>query len=250
MRLRVLRAILFRQVSWLDKPQNSVAYLTQVLTKDVRELTDAAIGRVFGNFEIKVTVLASVVFGLVISWQNTIFLVCMGPVVIFTIHDFKQLLTRETAPTYDSLPRDDNSSVQHSLLVDLVQKHGMIAAMSESNRGLIHQAYEQYYCKRSSQHRSAAHRRGLRLGMAQAGRNLILILAFFCGYEVCLQYLKLDRYDVVVTIILLFFIWVYVGLMFGALPTIDETESHARNVFFIIDEESTLDVRQPSLLDQ
>ena len=38
--------------------------------------------------------------------------------------------------------------------------------------------------------------------------------------------------------------------MFGALPTVDETESRARNVFFTIDEESTLDIRKPSLFDQ
>jgi len=108
------------QVSQLDSPENSVVRLTKVLATDVRLLTDAAIARVFGIFEISVMVLASIILAFVVCWQNAIFMVCFSPILVVSIHDFKQLLTGSSAPTQDNLGKDDNSTEQHALLSDLV----------------------------------------------------------------------------------------------------------------------------------
>jgi len=144
LRMRVLRAMLLKDIAWFDRPQNSAKKLTSVLTQDVRALAEGSLQRAFGYFEIKWTLVGASIFSGVICWQNTIFLVFMSPLFIGAVYYFKLLLLREHTPHDESLATDNNTSAQHAMLIDLVRNHKVIVRMSETNRGLIHSAHESF----------------------------------------------------------------------------------------------------------
>mmetsp|Transcript_30914 Transcript_30914/g.38209 ORF Transcript_30914/g.38209 Transcript_30914/m.38209 type:complete len:100 (-) Transcript_30914:313-612(-) len=95
LRKKLLESILFKEVSWFDRPENSVQQLTQVMTRDVSWLVDATLQREFLSFEIAWCVIAALLFGMYLCWQSAIFMTLMSPLLIFTVHDFKAQFTSD-----------------------------------------------------------------------------------------------------------------------------------------------------------
>jgi len=81
-------------------------------------LTDAAVLTVFTMFEIQCITIASLIFCALICWQNTLILAFMGPIVIYTMRDFKKYIAGNC---------DENAVIQQSkktqqdMLADVVQ---------------------------------------------------------------------------------------------------------------------------------
>jgi len=86
--------------------------------------------------------------------------------------------------------------------------------------------------------------------MAQAGRNIWLLVAFFFSFEICIDYLDLDEAAVLESSVVIFFVACLVGFRFAELPSWEKTEEAARSIFSIIDQASLLDSRVPSLSDR
>ena len=85
---------------------------------------------------------------------------------------------------------------------------------------------------------------GLRLGLALAGRTIFLLVSFYIGLEFSLEYFGGDVEEILLSTVLLFFVFFYVGLKAGDWPSSESTHDSAIAVFSLIDEKSSADVRQ------
>ena len=72
---------------------------------------------------------------------------------------------------------------------------------------------------------------------------LYLSAAFVCGKLITVNILGLDQYLVLATSFLLFTAFMGVGMQVTNIPSIQKAKESAREVFAIIDEPSSLDVR-------
>lgn len=83
--------------------------------------------------------------------------------------------------------------------------------------------------------------------MAQAGRNIWLLIALYFCYEICYGYLGIDGNAILESLVVIFYVACLIGFKFGEIPSSDKTQKAARNIFNILDQRSTLDARDPAV---
>ncbi len=121
------------------------------------------------------------------------------------------------------------------MLSDLVKNYKLLSLMNPKNLGPMNQKFERLFERQASPEYQNSRSRGCRMGLAQAGRLLFLLIAFVFCYEALNVYLEIPIKDVLITIILLLLCFTLIGLKLGNLPLDETTEQGAKNIFSIID---------------
>ena len=70
--------------------------------------------------------------------------------------------------------------------------------------------------------------------MAQAGRNIWLLIALYFCYEICNGYLGIDGNAILESLVVIFYVACLIGFKFGEIPSSDKTQKAARNIFNIL----------------
>lgn len=132
----------------------------------------------------------------------------------------------------------------NQFFLDTFHSYKVVTSLSPESKEILCQKSDKLELKPAKKLIANSHVSGLRLGLALAGRTIFLLLGFYMGLKFSLEYFGGDVEEILVSTVLLFFVFFYVGLKTGEWPSSEATHDSAVAVFSIIDEKSTADVRK------
>lgn len=93
MRTKLVKSIVYKQVSWFDWPDNSPAELSRIVVGDVHKLSKDTVYRRYSFLEALCICAWGVAIAVVFaSWQQAVFMACLSPFIVYSTKDVQQHL--------------------------------------------------------------------------------------------------------------------------------------------------------------
>jgi len=138
----------------------------------------------------------------------------------------------------------DNNAYEkaNALLSDMIINYKTVASFGEENIDLVFGKFEQLMLEPMNRRIRNAHIAGLCHGYSQCARMIFMGIVFYIG-SFMISKLDFPVKDVYMCINVLMHGAMGIGMSLSNFPSVARSKASAQNIFSIIDEESTLDVR-------
>mmetsp|Transcript_9302 Transcript_9302/g.12649 ORF Transcript_9302/g.12649 Transcript_9302/m.12649 type:complete len:331 (+) Transcript_9302:868-1860(+) len=242
----LIRGILFKQVQWFDREDRAPGILTNVLSEDVTSLNGMTTETVSTLVEACMGLFLGVIIASFISWRMALITIACSPVMIIGVVAMSRLqwgnkrgqsrVARESSGV-------DEYAKANALLSDVIINYRTVISFGQKNIEGVVRRFEQYLVEPSRKKVRNAHFGGFFFGYSNCARMLFLGIVFYCG-----SWLVQEGYgtseEIYLSIWILFSTCMGTGIAMSNVPSVQKAKASAGNIFAIIDEKSSLDVRE------
>lgn len=139
----------------------------------------------------------------------------------------------------------DNNAYEkaNALLSDIIINYKTVAAFGEKNVELIFEKYEKLMEEPLNRRIKNAHLAGIAHGYSQCARMIFMGLIFYLG-SIMITRFEYDSESVYLCINVLMHAAFGIGMSMSNIPSVQRAKASAKTIFDVIDEKSTLDVRE------
>lgn len=139
----------------------------------------------------------------------------------------------------------DDYSKANALLSDVIINYRTVIGFGQKNIKSVITRFEHLLVEPSKKHIRNAHCGGFFFGYSNCARILFLGLVFYFGSETVKKN-KYETQNIYIAIMIIFSTCMGAGIAASNIPSIQKAKHSASKVFSIVDEASTLDIRDKS----
>lgn len=242
----LLRGILFKQVAWFDREDRAPGILTNVLSEDVSSLNGMTTETVSTLVEAFLGLLLGLLISMAISWRMALLTVAVSPVMLIGVYAMSRLQwgnkSGKSKADRDSSTIDEYEQ-SNALLSDVIINYRTVIGFGQSNVDAVVNKFQKFLEEPSRKKVRNAHIGGFFFGYSNCARMLFLGIVFYIGSWLVQEGTD-ESDDIYLAIWILFSTCMGAGIAMSNVPSVQKAKNSASNIFAIIDEKSTLDVRE------
>lgn len=245
-RSRLYRALIHKQVSWFDRKDKAPGILTNILSEDITNLNGLTTETIATLVESFVSLFAGIALSAFFQWRMAIVCILATPFVMLGGVVMARLAYRK-APGGKS--QDDPNTKKldpyeesNALLSDVIMNYRTVISFGQGNINKIMDKYEDLLTGPAEKRIRNAHIAGLAFGYSICIRLIYIGIVFYIGSQFIVTY-ELNPQDVFQSIYIIFTSAIGAGFSISNVPSANQAKESAQKIFAIMDEESTLDVR-------
>ena len=244
----LLRGIIFKQVQWFDRESRAPGILTNVLSEDVQSLHGMTTETIAVTVEAGMGMLLGFIYSASIAWKMACITFALSPVMLIGIFALGRLQWNDRGGKTkdDKLEKLDEYQKSNALLSDVIVNYRTVICFGQSNVDALVSRFGKLLEEPSRKKVKNAQISGLLFGYSNSARMLFLGITFYVGSFFVDKKGELSK-DIYLSIFIIFMTCTGSGLALSNMPSISKAKSAASNIFAIIDEPSTLDVRETSV---
>lgn len=240
----LLRSIIYKQLCWFDNESRAPGVLLTNFAEDITLLNGMTTESVILIIEPIMTMVVGVIIGCYFSWEITLICVGLSPLVFAGVVAMSRLQFGIKAGKQDGQDKEaDPYEKANALLSEVVLNYKTIQSFGNDNIESIFEKFGGYLSIPLEQNIGNAHKAGVSYGYSQCVRIIFISISYYLG-TIILQYTDKKPEAVFTAINILNMAATSAGLSVGNLPSMARAKASAQKIFRIIDEASSLDVRE------
>lgn len=243
-RKELMEGIIYKQLSWFDSETKAPGMLTNIMAEDMSALNGMTTETISVMVQGFLGMILSFVLALYFSWRTALFTLLCSPILMIGVFGMSRLQwgNKGGSNTHGTKEADDYSKA-NALLSDSIMNYKTVMSFGQKNINYLIERFNEHLVSPSQQRIKNAHKSGILFGYSQASRVIFVGLAFWIGSRMICNY-DVKKADVFLAVFVLFSAGFGVGTSFSNLPSISKAKASAQKIFAIIDEKSTLDIRE------
>ena len=241
----LLRGIIFKQVQWFDKETRAPGILTNVLNEDVNSLHGLTSETVAAWVEVGMALLIGFIYSATVAWKMALITFALSPIMLIGMLAMFRLQWNDRGGNMKDVNMDklDEYQTSNALLSDVIINYRTVICFGQSNIDALVSRFGKLLDEPSKKKVRTAKISGILFGYSNSARMLFLGITFYVGSF----FIKGDEGElsknIYLSIFVIFMTCTGSGLALSGMPNIKKAKMAASNIFGIIDEPSTLDVR-------
>lgn len=247
-----MREATHKQLSWFDRKDRAPGILTNIFSENVTRVKGMTSENLVMMAETFMTLTMSVLISFLLCWQQGVIGVLASPLMIGSAF-YESKMEEEKAKSQKQRESDDKE-ITETALSDIDKSNALFSDTISNFRTVItfgHKGIDEINSKfialRQNNLRTKlarVRRQAFFISLSQIGRNVFLGIVFFLGYEFTHKVLGVSVEMVLISSFVMFIGYWGVGTQLTQISGTILAKQAAISVFSIIDEQSTLDVRE------
>lgn len=235
----LFRSLIYKQVSWFDRKEKAPGILTNILSEDITNLNGLTSETICTILEGILCLIAGIVGSAYYSWRMTV--VCIGIIPFVMLGGI--IMARISYGTGNDKNKIDPYDASNALLSDVILNYRTIISLGQRNVDQIMVKYERMLDGPGDLRNTNARIAGLAFGYSLCIRFIFIGVVFYIGSIFIVQN-SLETADIYKAIYIIFTSALGAGFAMSAVPSANIAKVSAQKIFSIIDEPSSIDVRE------
>jgi ATP-binding cassette subfamily B (MDR/TAP) protein 1 len=239
--------LIYKQVSWFDRKEKAPGILTNILSEDINSLNGLTTETLATIIESFIALFAGIVLSAFFQWRMAIICILACPFVMLGGIVMARLGWK-SGPGGKNKDDPNNKALDpyeesNALLSDVILNYRTVISFGQENINIIMDKYESLLTGPATVRVKNAHIAGVAYGYSLCIRLIYIGVVFYVGSKFIVTY-NLDPQDVFQSIYIIFTAALGAGFAMSSVPSATKAKESAQKIFTILDEPSTLDVRE------
>jgi len=243
----LFREIMYKNVSWFDRKSKAPGILSVVFSEDITNLNGLSTETIGALCETFFCIIVGVSVSALFEWRMSLVCLAATPMVMLGGVLMAKLQWKSgKAGRGEAVEKvEDPYDKSNALLSDVITNYRTVISFGQENIDGIMTKYQDLLVGPLNLRIMNAHLAGIAYGYSVCIRFVYVGIVFYVGAKFTVDY-NLSSKDVFLSIYIIFTSALGAGFAMSAVPSATEARESARTVFNMIDEKSTIDVRNSS----
>jgi ATP-binding cassette subfamily B (MDR/TAP) protein 1 len=239
-RQKLFEGILYKQVSWFDNKERAPGVLTNMLAEDITEINGLTTETISVYLEALTGILIGFIIAVCYTWKMALVSIAASPFVVLGAMAMSKTQQRGALGGNGG---EDKYKEANALLSDIIINYRTIISFGDKNINHLMEKFQELLLAPNRDNIVSAHLTGFFFGYSSFARYCYVAFVFYIAAVFIFRQGD-DPMKTFVGVYVVFISALGCGTQLSHAPSMGKARDAANKVFSIIDEKSSIDVRE------